>query len=59
VQRIEGPVAIATAVVAGLAIAAGLVYLRRHEERLADKAERSLPGPLDEPSGSARAARPR
>ncbi len=49
VQRVEGPVGIAMAVLALLVIAAGLVYLRRNEGRLADEAARVLArGPLDE-----------
>jgi membrane protein DedA with SNARE-associated domain len=44
VHLIEGPIGIAAAVLAGCAIIAGLIYLRRHEERLTKVAERALSG---------------
>ncbi len=46
-QTLKGPVGIATAVLAVLVLIISGLILRRHERRLADEAERALPGPLD------------
>ncbi len=46
VHRLAGPLGIAGAALAALALGAGLVFLRRNEHRLAEAAERALPGPL-------------
>src|SRR6266851_2015234 len=47
VHRLVGPVGIVFLVLAVLLIIAGIVIVRRNEERLEDEAERALPGPLD------------
>jgi membrane protein DedA with SNARE-associated domain len=47
-ERVSGPLGAATTVLALIALVAGLVFLRRHEEGLADEAERHWPGPLTE-----------
>jgi membrane protein DedA with SNARE-associated domain len=44
VHRVEGPIGIVAVALAVCAIIAGLVYLRRHEERLTDQAEQALSG---------------
>jgi membrane protein DedA with SNARE-associated domain len=46
IYRLSGPVGVASAVLAVLAIVASFIVLRRNEERLEDEAERALPGPL-------------
>lgn len=46
IHRLVGPVGIVLFVLAVLFIIAGIVIVRRNEERLADEAERALPGPL-------------
>ena len=46
VHRLTGPVGITLLILAGLAIIAGLIFLRRNEKRLEDEAERAMPGPL-------------
>ena len=52
VHRLSGPLGIASAVGALIAVGAGLVFLRRNEQRLVEEAERALPGPPDDrPSG--------
>jgi len=48
VQRLTGPIGIASIGVAALLIVAGLVVLARNERRLEAEAERAMPGPLDE-----------
>jgi membrane protein DedA with SNARE-associated domain len=54
VHRLTGTVGIIAAVLAALAVVAGFIYLRRNEHRLADEAERAMPGPLDayQPGGA-------
>ncbi len=47
IHRLVGPVGIVFLVLAVLLIIAGIVIVRRNEERLEDEAERALPGPLD------------
>ena len=47
IHRLVGPVGIVLLVLAALLIIAGIVIVRRNEERLEDEAERALPGPLD------------
>lgn len=47
IHRLVGPVGIVLLVLAVLLIIAGIVIVRRNEERLEDEAERALPGPLD------------
>jgi membrane protein DedA with SNARE-associated domain len=44
VHRVGGPVGVGGAVLAALLMLAGIVFLRRNEQRLADEAERVLPG---------------
>lgn len=46
VHRLGGPLGVAGAAGALIAVGAGLVFLRRNEHRLAEDAERALPGPL-------------
>ncbi len=48
VHRLGGPIGIAGVALAVLAAGAAIVFLRRNERRLADEAERALPGPLDD-----------
>jgi membrane protein DedA with SNARE-associated domain len=48
IHRIAGPVGIVFLVIAAALVVCGVVYLRRNESRLADEAERTLPGPLGE-----------
>jgi membrane protein DedA with SNARE-associated domain len=47
IHRLVGPVGVVFLVLAVLLIIAGIVIVRRNEERLEDEAERALPGPLD------------
>src|SRR6266516_5311008 len=47
VNRLAGPVGIATVIIAALIIIVFLVFLKRNEKRLEEEAERALPGPLD------------
>src|SRR5258708_34116381 len=47
IHRLTGPIGPITLVLAVLLMLAGIVIMRRHEQRLADEAERVLPGPLD------------
>jgi membrane protein DedA with SNARE-associated domain len=47
IHRVTGPIGIVLLVLAVLLILAGIVIVRRNEQRLADEAERALPGPLD------------
>lgn len=47
IHRFAGPVGIATALAAGIAIATFLIFLWRNERRLEAAAEEALPGPLD------------
>jgi membrane protein DedA with SNARE-associated domain len=46
-KRLSGPLGIASAVIALIAIVTGTMLIRRHEERLADEAERKFPGPIN------------
>ena len=48
VHRLTGPVGIGAAVLAGLLSIAFFLFLRTHQHRLEEEAERALPGPLDE-----------
>lgn len=58
VERVEGPLGTAMVVLAVLIVAAGLLYVRHNERRLADEAERVLgPGSLDESAGRAEGVR--
>lgn len=45
-ERLSGPIATVTSLAALVAVAGGLLFLHRHEQRLADEAERQLPGPI-------------
>lgn len=47
VHRLTGSLGITLLILAGLAIIAGLIFLRRNEKRLEDEAERAMPGPLE------------
>jgi membrane protein DedA with SNARE-associated domain len=49
VERFVGPVGLATAALAAVLTLTAVLLVRRHEQRLADAAERALPGPLDAP----------
>ncbi len=46
ITRVAGPVGIALAVGAVIAVAVAVLFLRRHEAELQKKAARALPGPL-------------
>jgi threonine dehydrogenase-like Zn-dependent dehydrogenase len=46
IHRLVGPVGIVLLVLAVLLIIAGIVVVRRNEQRLEDEAERALPSPL-------------
>jgi membrane protein DedA with SNARE-associated domain len=54
VHRISGPVGIGAFILALTAITAAAVFLRRHEQALLVEAERTFPGPLNEPPGRVR-----
>ena len=45
IKRLAAPVGIALGVVAAVLIVVGAVFLKRNERRLADEAEKALPGP--------------
>jgi membrane protein DedA with SNARE-associated domain len=47
IHRLVGQVGVVFLVLAVFLIIAGIVLVRRNEERLEDEAERALPGPLD------------
>jgi membrane protein DedA with SNARE-associated domain len=47
IHRLVGPLGIVFLVLAVLLIIAGILIVRRNEERLEDEAEQALPGPLD------------
>ena len=47
IHRLTGPIGPITIVLAVLLMLAGIVIVRRNEQRLADEAERASPGPLD------------
>ncbi len=47
IHRLVGPVGTVLLVLAVLLMLAGIVIVRRQEQRLADEAERALPGPLN------------
>jgi membrane protein DedA with SNARE-associated domain len=47
IHRLVGPVSIVLLVLAVLLIIAGIIIVRRNEERLEDEAELALPGSLD------------
>lgn len=51
-HRVVGPLASSLAALAALLIGAGLLYLRRHEESLADQAERAMHGRIGMSAGS-------
>jgi membrane protein DedA with SNARE-associated domain len=46
-DRVTRPVAVVAGIAAAVVIVAFFVFLRRNEKRLAEEAERALPGPLD------------
>ena len=46
IHKFAGPMVIAIAVAAVIALVAGAVFIRRHEAQLSAEAERALPGPL-------------
>jgi len=54
IHRLTGPIGPITLVLAVLFILAGIVIVRRNEQRLADEAERALPRPLDASSSGKR-----
>jgi len=47
IHRLTGPIGPITLMLAVLLMLAGIVIMRSHEQRLADEAERALPGSLD------------
>lgn len=47
IHRIAGPVGITFTVIAVILTIAGFIFLKQNENRLADEAERALPGPLN------------
>jgi membrane protein DedA with SNARE-associated domain len=47
INRLTGPLGIILLILGGLAIIAGLIFLRRNERRLEDEAEQAMPEPLD------------
>ena len=47
IHRLVGPLGIVLLVLAVFLIIAGILIVRRNEQRLEDEAERDLPGPLD------------
>src|SRR5437868_3972873 len=49
VERFVGPVGLATAALVAILTLTAVILVRRHEQRLANAAERALPGPLDAP----------
>lgn len=49
ILRLAGPAGLVLGALAVAGAAAGFVFLRRHEEALADRAEREMPGPLLDP----------
>jgi membrane protein DedA with SNARE-associated domain len=49
VNRLAGPVGIATVIIAALIIIVVLVFLKRNEQRLEEEAVRAIPGPLEVP----------
>ena len=49
IEHAAKPAAIAIGVVAVIGLVAGVMFLRRHEARLQEEAERALPGPLRTP----------
>jgi membrane protein DedA with SNARE-associated domain len=48
VHRLTGPVGIAAIVLAAIIIVVFLIFLKRNEKQLEEKAVKALPGPLDE-----------
>jgi membrane protein DedA with SNARE-associated domain len=46
IKRFSGPIGIASGAIALIAIVTGTMLIRRHEERLANEAERRFPGPI-------------
>ena len=57
VHRISGPLGLGLLIFALAAVAAGIVFLRRHEQALLVEAERALPGPLRDPHRTELSAR--
>jgi len=47
IEKLHGPLTIAFAVLGGLALIGGFLFIRSHEKRLEAKAEAAMPGPLD------------
>jgi membrane protein DedA with SNARE-associated domain len=46
IKRLSGPIGIAAGAIALMLIVTGWVLIRRHEEQLANEAERTFPGPI-------------
>jgi membrane protein DedA with SNARE-associated domain len=46
IHRLIGPIGITLAVATVLLIVAGAIFIRKHEKRLKDEAQRALPGPI-------------
>jgi membrane protein DedA with SNARE-associated domain len=46
ITRVTGPVSLVLLIMAIAAVAAGIIYLRRHEKELAQRAESAIPGAL-------------
>ncbi len=57
IKHLLGPVGIGLGVLAVALAIVGLVFVRRHEEQLADAAERAMPGPVFPQHGGAKGAR--
>jgi membrane protein DedA with SNARE-associated domain len=47
IHRLTGPVGIVTIVLAVLIIIASLIFVRRQEKQLEEKAEKAFPGPIE------------
>jgi membrane protein DedA with SNARE-associated domain len=46
ITRLSGPIGITSAAIALILVVTGTVLIRRHEEQLANEAERKFPGPI-------------
>jgi cell division protein FtsL len=46
IERYAGPIGIVLLIAAVVAAIGGIVFTKRHEQMLIDRAEKALPGPL-------------